>query len=79
MRAEGRDVGGQRLGGRLTASAKLHFWAESQVEEARLVPWDRAVRKREPSLAGTELEPLSRAPLTKVLLGQPASGALVNV
>ena len=31
------------------------------------------------SLAGTELEPLSGAPCTKVLLGQPASGALVNV
>lgn len=48
--AEGRDVGGQRLGGRLTVSAKLHFWAESQVEEAWLMPWDRAVRMRESEL-----------------------------
>ena len=31
------------------------------------------------SLAGTELEPLSSTPFTKVLLGQPALGALVNV
>lgn len=50
VRAEGRDVGGQRLRERLTVSAKLHFWAESQVEEAWFLPWDRAVRMWESEL-----------------------------
>ena len=49
-------MGGQLLGGCLTVRAKLHFWAKSQVKEARFQHRTGPSRGRYPSLAGTGLE-----------------------